>query len=350
MTLVLAANLSDRIYVSCDSRLSRRQKDNSSEVITDDLLKVFPLNNESTILVGCVGNLQLIQFLISELNKSEFKDIRSLRKGIEDRVRLLLDKYMTKRKEVTYDQIVGSLIFAGSSSSQKRILEAEKLKEHVKYCQNLDQAYLKSTYTTKIEKMPPQEIMALANDLNQRQAGLKHIILEGLMQTAAKHNGKVETFEINLPDQHLFVVDINGTKQVPNEVVLVHDVDWGHYIARGGGHNEAMLPRDFFCNLDFKQGAGDIWRDVMPFVEYTYSNYSDVIEGTIVTAAIFKGNILVPVGSLFRIKQNSLRETVRETVADTRINEKQELEHRKNGEWRKLIRVSDYLSAGNNYM
>jgi hypothetical protein len=85
MSLIFGINLSNRIYLAADTRLSHFSPDNlerdKPESIKDDILKLEALNDETLIAVA--GSTHLAKYLILNLKKEKFleKGINTIKEG-----------------------------------------------------------------------------------------------------------------------------------------------------------------------------------------------------------------------------------------------------------------------------
>lgn len=244
MTFIVGINLSDRVLLSADTRLTFRE--NKTEKFYDCFLKIKPLSQE--IVAAVAGDPKLAAFIVKGLilSKINKENIRNFREDIEEQIKKLVDGYQTKYK--IFDRNV-CFIFAGIDREKKKNIDMKR--------------YLEITTEFQKETNEPMQI--------------KDIVLQGLKEKK-KHSKK---FEINLPDSHVFCV------QVSPRGIKIEDVEWGDYIAYGAGLNKDSLPIGFIGQFEVSANSGKIennkvWLDI--FLKEVAEKYKKNTIGGCVTS------------------------------------------------------------------
>lgn len=221
MSFIVGINLSDRVYLSADTRLTFEI--GGSQKYLDNFLKIKPLSQE--IAVAVAGDVEVASFIIRRVIKSNINknNIREFRKDIPDLIKNLADEYQKKYKKLRSV----CFIFAGINKDEEKAIEMKRY--------------------TKIVKEFQEETGS--------SMSMKDIILKGLNKLG---KGKVKVpkfFKIPTVDSHVFCI-----KLLPQDF-LVEDVSWGEFIAYGGGLTKKNLPSRFFGQFEIAAGAGILKHD-----------------------------------------------------------------------------------------
>ena len=125
MTVILGINLSDKIYIAGDSRLSY-EKDGEIYTRHDNIQKVENLKGCPDISVGCAGDANFARFLHDKMSKKPFagSSIATLRENVVEWLKPAADEYFTSKG---YSQV--TLIFAGADKSTKKIVSGKRFTE-----------------------------------------------------------------------------------------------------------------------------------------------------------------------------------------------------------------------------
>jgi hypothetical protein len=265
MSLIIGTNLSDRVYLTADTRLTF--KNEGKENYYDYVLKIQPLSNE--IAVAVAGDIEMAAFIVKELILSKVKkdNINIFRSESETLIKKIADDFFRRGN----GSKSACFIFAGIDKTKKKIINFKKYFDILKNFQK--------------ETSSPM--------------GMKDIIVRGM-----KSGKNISDIEIPIADSKVFCYQIS-----PNNFI-VEDVEWGDFIAYGGGLNKKHLPDRIIGQLeiaakapekDFQHDRG--WLDI--FAKTTAEeNGVRTIGGCITTLALsenFSGMLL---GGTKRMRTN----------------------------------------------
>lgn len=111
MTMILGVNLSDRFYLSGDTRLSYYDSDGGLCVRHDNMQKVEYLagTGSNQTLVAMAGDASFASHIVKSLRKEQFarEGVVSIRNGIEDWLRPVVDAYFTQNGFTNATFIIG---------------------------------------------------------------------------------------------------------------------------------------------------------------------------------------------------------------------------------------------------
>lgn len=116
MSLIFGVNLSDRIYLSADTRLTVRNNKNGDISFDDNVLKIELFSND--LAVAMAGDAKMASFLINKIFDSEVvkRGIRYCREHILNTITPFVDEYLKSNK---YSNVV--FIFGGLDRNGKKI-------------------------------------------------------------------------------------------------------------------------------------------------------------------------------------------------------------------------------------
>jgi hypothetical protein len=120
---------------------------------------------------------------------------------------------------------------------------------------------------------------------------LKHVITEGLNNP----RGPQGEIELNLPDQHIFALEIRADKAYKNpaEMIVLKDYEWGDTPVYGAGLNPSILPTTFFGNLDLSMRSGDMEKDMLPFTAAIGSRFAGTIGGSVTNTCLKDAEVYI---------------------------------------------------------
>jgi hypothetical protein len=216
MSLIIGINLSDRVYLSADTRLTFRV--DGKDKYLDNILKIKPLSQEIAVTVA--GEIDLAAFIVRGLIKSKISkvNIRDFRNSIEELVKSLADGYLKRNHRIGK----ACFIFAGINRKQKKVIDMHR--------------YVEITKEFQKETGSPMN--------------MKDIIFKGL-----ERKGSGGLVEISSPDSHVFCV------QILPQNFIIEDVNWGDFIAYGGGLNKENLPSRFFGQFEVAAKNNELQHD-----------------------------------------------------------------------------------------
>lgn len=122
MTVILGINLSNKIYVAGDSRLSY-EKDGNIYTRHDNIQKVENLRGCPDISVACAGDAKFARFLHDKMAKKPFagSTIAELRNNIAEWLKPVVDEYFTASG---YTQV--TFLFAGADKTSKKVIAGQQ--------------------------------------------------------------------------------------------------------------------------------------------------------------------------------------------------------------------------------
>lgn len=307
MSLILGINLSDRIYLAADTRITKTDKSGKITYFEDNFLKIAPLS--STVAVAAAGNARMASFIINELKLTGVANegIRKCREAVEGKVREIVDAYFTRN---AFASTV--LIFGGINKGAKKKIVMNRFMQAV------------------------QQYQKTGNSMNMKQA-----IYDGLMKKSGAPNPYPE---LNVSDSHVFAVKINQSS------LDIQDVEWGEYIAYGDKMTKDDLPEHTFNELEVSERAGHpshdkLWLTI--FIKVTAENLArHTVGGSVVPFVISDGGIGVLLGGVGRQavgSQNKEDYYSYVTIKDGRVFTK-----KSESELIELKRIQDFMANNGN--
>ena len=280
MSLIFGINLSDRIYLSADTRLTTEKPDGTRE-FRDNTIKIiaFP----SPIAVAVAGNTKAAKFIVQKLLKSEsdqMLDIRTLRENILNKIKPIVDELLSTG--FSYNQARVCLLFGGlNRNDKKKVATGKKLIELVGECQQLEKESEERLFSKLLDGKFKGDRSLLANALANSQQNLKDVHFQALKNQQVDGNGMVMA---DVADSHIFAILINP----PNELII-EDAEWGEFLAYGPKITKDQIPKNAFCKLEFKS-SGKINIDhalLTAVIESTAKEYKlDSVGGSIFSVVI----------------------------------------------------------------
>lgn len=278
MSFIIGINLSDRVLLSSDTRLTFKAA--RAQKYLDTLFKIKPFSQEIAVVVA--GSTKMASFIVkgilaSDINK---KNIREFRSNIDNLIRELTDKYQVKYKKF-YENVC--FIFAGINRKAKKIIDFKRYVEIIKEFQNKTNASM----------------------------NMKDVIFRALKE------GKNDLIKIQAPDSHVFCVRISPKK------FIIEDVEWGEFVAYGAGLTKENLPKRFFGQFETAINSGDygnnkMWLDIF-IKNIAEKNKETVIGGGITSMMINDKDSGLLLGETWRL---NIRTGVREIFSATKIIDK----------------------------
>lgn len=312
MSLLVAANLVDRIYMCADTRLSRVKELDGKyfyEKIHDNQLKLDHINH-TNISIGCVGSPAMGGFLVKKIKDAKptityTEDLYDYLTQNENKVLQWVDEFICIEPATEYKYAKCVLLFAGQTSRRKRKINGKKLIELASQYQKASQDRIDNLFNGKpIEQLTQNEVARLGYEMKQHQMGLKHVIFEAI----TKNDTPTEFLELNTPDQTLFAMEINAENAYSQTKPIVKFVtyEWGKTAVYGAGYDSAILEPTFFGYLDMHMQSGEDKRDIIPFLQTIKDKFEDTIGGSITNLVIGGGKIYTMTGYMARLSPDRL--------------------------------------------
>lgn len=280
MSLIFGINLSDRIYLSADTRLTIENPDGIREY-KDNTIKIIPF--PSPIAVAIAGKTKAARIILQRLLESE-KDtalsIRTLRANILNKITPIVGELLTSG--FTYEQLRVCFLFGGlNKNAKKKVAGGKKLIKLVGECQNLEKQSDEGLITKLLDKSFRGDHSLIANALANNQQNLKDVHFQALKNQKVDADGTVTT---NVVDSHIFAVLIN-----PPNAPIIEDAEWGEFLAYGPKITKSQISKNAFCKLEFKS-SGRINIDhalLTAIIETTAREYKlDTVGGSIFSVVI----------------------------------------------------------------
>lgn len=313
MSLIFGINLSDRIYLAADCRVSHfRKGDAKPSKSLDCINKVQPLTAD--IVVAAAGDSHLAGYLFSKLRQEKFisEGINTLREQIKDWLSKRVDEYLN-----SFPFARVCLLFGGLDRTRKKRINGKKINELVGNFQNL-------------MNVPMQ---------------MKDAIWKGI---SAKPNVPNPYPELPVSDSRLFAI----LSDAKNRKLEVEDAEWGEYLAYGPpGFTLADVPKTLFGQLEFEQGCGDLTRDRMLLTAFVKStaeikNLDSVGGSVVITMVHDKIGIGLLAGLVGRIHP---QKNTNEVISDVKIEGNKIYARTESGIYVQLIPFSEYNYESGRY-
>lgn len=295
MTLVLAINLSDRLYLAADTQVTQRKTDGTSIRGHDMQLKCEVLS--AHLMVGCAGNAKMAAFLVREVLKTGVCNL-----GIRDfeiELKKILPRIVGEflLQGASYNESYAILTFAGMDFGKHKIIDVKKYITLAKRFQDVKKQRIDSTFQKKpLQAFTQDELSIFWIMARNSQMGMKDIILRGLKKYGVKE-GKIE---IPITDGHVFQVRIDCAAK--DEKILFEDYAWGDW-AVSGAVVPKEIPEELMLNLDFSMAGGSFEKDNYNLSIAITSNFSKYIGGCVTS-------FLINPEGIFTITQSFMRRRV----------------------------------------
>ncbi len=310
MTLVLAANLSDRLYLAADTRVTR-PFNGAIEVVNDDQLKVAALALD--LLVGCSGNAGMAAYVVERLKRESIasQGVRLFRAGVDSAIRPIVGDFLTETK-INLSSANLAMIFVGQDKNGKKKLSVSRLTDILKSSQKVYQKRIDSIGGGKnIRDFSKEEHVELFRLANESKANAKESIFQGLVSRRAG-----DSFEVSELDSHLFKVEICCSK-TDEEKFIYTDYDWGGCAVIGSGYKDFDIPEELFFNIELSALSGHFEQDGIQLVTRITEKFSPTIGGCVTTFMVKGGQYHTIAGQILRVSAATGRPTpVFETTVD----------------------------------
>lgn len=264
MTLIVGLNLSDRLYLGGDTRVSF-----SDGTFSDNIIKIghisgdpYPLlgqKNPNTIFCAVAGDLEFADYLYQEVkdaiqNKEISDDIRLLYEQICDLFKLRIDKWLTNGN--SYRRCC--MIFGGMFSDRKKSIDILKL-------ENLQKIFKNSI-------APPDELQCVKKQLENDPffQEMAKLVPNGKLMMPFDEPGTIvinpsvekaiqngDGF-IDAPDSLIFSV------QITEFGIAQEKAEWGEFLAYGTkGITKDHLTEEFLAQMELSPGQLVNQKDLM---------------------------------------------------------------------------------------
>ena len=308
MTMILGLNLSDRVYLAADTRVTR--SDGSQE---DHILKVMPLINSpsptagalpNNIMVAVAGDIKLATFFYTELKRRIDKgdlphNIRLLDGAISEELINSILKEWTEHYPKPFGRRC-CLLFAGQTSDSKKVLDGPKLQTLMDTYKVAQEKYRKEGRPKIIEALRNDPTMRLLNEKLNAQAGkgVLDLLEEGSVLAIPPYIQDAlldPKNESSKKDSFLFSREIvieQGGVQIRRETA-----EWGQLISRGSaGISSGDISSEILAAIELRPNKGKTKEHLMEgaFISSTIRDMArergvDTIGGQVLIAIIQDG-------------------------------------------------------------
>ena len=254
MTMIMGLNLSNKVYLVADTRVSF--PDGSFH---DNILKIRPLvdkafHRQNEIAVAVAGNVGLTSYLYKEiqtaLNKGTIStDIRKFYDAVEGVIDKAIVTWVNEGKP--YKNCC--LLFAGTCEKRAKEISLKKLNELVNLYDTRalkkQQELLENGFAEQVKTDP---IWQIFDDKMRKEAGMS--VMENLAQSfipvirpyIKEALEKNDPFLDDEPDSLVFGVKIDvATRTIKKEVA-----EWGDFLIYGDRVNRDSVPDDMLASLE----------------------------------------------------------------------------------------------------
>lgn len=314
MSLIFGINLSDRVYITADTRLTYRQTPSSEPMYYDNLCKVESLN--ANVVVAVAGDARLGGHIIRMLKGHEISRLpySQLRDGLEAWLGPRLHRYFAKRGNRPL-----ALLLSATDPHSPKVVDGKLIGQRIK-------------------ELSGQE---------DYSGTMKQSLMEAI---TARGEGPNPYPEIAAPSTGLLSVRID-----PNRGIFdLRDIPWGHYIAHGPQcFVQEDIPLSLFGALEFKPKAGDHNHDQAQLISFTVSTAKDKNLDTVGGAVVVSGThnehgVILATGTLYEYGKfkppyaHPLRYGTPRPVSHTEVIDNKIYVGTGNGGLVELIPVSEY--------
>ncbi len=262
MTVIAGFNLSDKIYLAADTRVT------AGNMKIDNVCKIIPIygknvldspcQNNNIISLSVAGDLEFAVYLSNKIKQAYNKnrlsnDIRELYKTIDDFIKPEIDYWLTNMKK-SYDKKC-CLLFAGTNASRNKSFNKDKFNKLINDYKA--EAQKEEKKFPELEKQFESD--SIAQELNKKikqDSGktLMQLLTESLIpqipdyiQEAVSNNQN----RIEKPDSFIFSIMINPK----NGIYEKEFAEWGELLAYGtNGINKMDIPNELITKFEFTPG------------------------------------------------------------------------------------------------
>ena len=284
MSLIFGINLSNRIYLAADTRLSYFSSNNNSDKpssISDDILKIEVLSNDTIIAVA--GSTHLAKYLIQNLRKEEFinKGINVIKENI---VKWVADQVNIYLNTNSYASVC--LLFGGIDRSKNKVINGKRMVDLVRSFQ----------------------------EERKVSIGMNDTLFKGI---SAKPHHPNPYPELPTPDSNVFAV----LSDVKKGILRLEETEWGDYLAYGPkGFRKELLPTTTFGRLEFEERSGIKGSDQTIITalihQATKTHKFETVGGSIIPMLVDSQGVGVITGKVYRLDPRTGEELI---ISNTKL-------------------------------
>lgn len=312
MTMIVGLNLSDRVYLAADTRVT----DSVSGKSEDCVLKILPIIESpapgtfclpENVLMAVAGHVELASFFYKQIHEDLLSKI--LPANVRDLEAALTDSYVTdllsKWVEISNEPFNKGccLLFAGQSARDKKILTKSQYEKLSLLYKKLEDEYLekrqelialvdKDPVFQQIDKKMRKE--AGKSVLDSLDEGSQLFLPEHIRSALAKNGVSDQR------DSHVFSLEISVRQT--GIIINRESTEWGELIVKGKSVVKEEIPGDMLAKFEFMPGKEKNKQDMLEgmILATTISDYAKergIIEigGPIMIASVKDG--MVSLGS-----------------------------------------------------
>lgn len=270
MTLIVGLNLSDKLYLAADTRVTRYNFDRSSRIFIDNIIKIKPIfgknildqdcGSKNMISVAVAGDVRLAAFVCSKIESAIYRgslsqDIRELFSNLnEEYFTQLANSWLTNGGEYG---VSCCLMFAGNESGRNKKISLPKLRKLVElYKQD---HVMNPNKREEINGLITKDtIMKKINTKLKNEAGKDalQLLIESSIPKVPVHIEEALVNNIedikSMSDSLIFAVEFKLSKE--GIMLSKLKAEWGQFLARGAGLSEGDLAESLLSTLELMPG------------------------------------------------------------------------------------------------
>jgi hypothetical protein len=261
MTMIIGLNLSDRVYLSADTRVTY-----GDGRTVDNALKILPLldravhSRNNTIVVAIAGDVAFATFLYLKLDLAFNKkkrlnpDIREFYKESKYFLEEVLKEWVSTGNACEDGDV--ALIFSGVTNLREKTISVDKLEEMVKLYEQkvIDDRIRNGAEIKKLLQSDP--VWKILNEKMQKEAGMtveENLALSEVPTIPDYITNAINKGSANLegqPDSLLF----GAWLSISNMTVSLETAEWGEALAYGDRISKDSIPKELLVTLEFSGG------------------------------------------------------------------------------------------------
>ena len=255
MTFIIGLNLSDRIYLAGDTRVTH-----SDGQYSDDALKLSPLLNravfaENEIGIAVAGNVALATFFKNEIstalnNRQLNPDIRKF----YDEIKPFLEEKIVDWVNAGNKYVNCCLLFGGLFKGRKKHINLIKLQELVVEYEAKNKRD-ETSHTKAAFQLKDDPIFKILDQKIKEGTGigaLEHLEKSKIPHIPEEIKNAIDSGlgEIEYPDSLIFSAKI----EIATKNVQLESAEWGEFLAYGDRVKKEMIPQGLLAMLELHYG------------------------------------------------------------------------------------------------
>jgi len=297
MTMIVGFNLSDKLYMAADSRVT---VDNGLKA--DNVLKIMPIleqipweeRNDNQISVAIAGDVRYAAFLYTEIHEALKQkilshDVRELFSQIDTFCEGLTDKWLFELKQPLAEAV---LLFSGVWAKRTKKLNPKRVEDLANF---YHEGQKKTKTEAEMQKLIETDTnWKMIDEKMRKEAGKSAFqslqeskepqIPKHILEAVAK-DGELSMF----PDSLIFSLDANLYNRTFNK----ESAEWGEWLAYGDRVSKDKIPQDLLAHLEFVPGKEKNKEHLVEAVlinitikDFALKHKIDTIGGTVIINSI----------------------------------------------------------------